>query len=61
MKPWILLLMLLTYELVMFLPVLGGLKNKLVCRWCGQGGGCFAQAWGVCYNRFGAHISRITL
>ncbi|XP_068842932.1 WAP four-disulfide core domain protein 8 [Capricornis sumatraensis] len=30
MKPWILLLMLLTYELVMFLPVLGGLKNKLV-------------------------------
>ncbi|XP_024857049.1 protein WFDC9 isoform X3 [Bos taurus] len=30
MKPWILLLMLLTYELVMFLPVLGGIKNKLL-------------------------------
>ena len=53
MKPWILLLMLLTYELVMFLPVLGSIKNKLLCRWCGQGGqggGCFVQAWGVLYN-----------
>ncbi|KAF4023690.1 hypothetical protein G4228_015657 [Cervus hanglu yarkandensis] len=29
MKPWILLLELLTYELVMFLPVLGGLKDKI--------------------------------
>ena len=44
MKPWVLLLNVIIYGVVMPLPVLGGLRNKTFCRWYGKGGGVSAQA-----------------
>ncbi|XP_044938152.1 protein WFDC9 [Mustela putorius furo] len=38
-KPWVLLLIMLIYRVVMLLPVLGGLKNKTFCRWYDTGRG----------------------
>ncbi|XP_064429621.1 protein WFDC9-like [Mirounga angustirostris] len=47
MKPWVLLLIMLIYGVVMLPPVLGGLKNETFCRWYDMGGGGSAQAWHV--------------
>ena len=43
MKPQVLLLSMLFYEVVMLLPVF--VKDKTFCRWYDMGGRVSAQAW----------------